>query len=145
MEKLIKKAAKFYRLFQALAIILANHRCGVHITKDFCPTPIFKYEGGGVINHRDVVIKYSSNDKIYCYDDINPNRVYEPRITEEVIIYLLKEFSWEEDKIQKEVEEKIPTELGITSVELFDIVQRFCSNPFLGDPMRSFFEVATKK
>ena len=139
IEKL-KKASLFHRLFQGLVIILANHRCGIEIKANFSPTPIFKYEGGGIINRREIVISYSHfNDEIRCYDDFDPSRGYESKVTKETVEYLLNNFSWEKATIQKEIESTIPKEVGITKEELFEILRRFMSNPF-GDPLRRLFE-----
>lgn len=138
----LAKASLYHTLFQALIIIVANHKCGVKITKDFKPFAIFKSQGGGIINKKEIVISYSVwQDDITCYDDFSdiPGGK-ESIITKETVHYLLDTFSWDKDADMKsEIESVIPSMVGITKEDLFNIVDRFCNNPY-GNPLTVLFE-----
>jgi len=132
-----EKAKNFHKLFQGLVIILANHRAGVKITKDFRPSPIFKWEGGGIINGEEIVFTRNGNT-IECYDDYHSKNRKEPGISEATIEYLLNTIDWNEETIEEQVHSIIGVEIGLDKNDLNDILYKFVSNPF-GDPMRSFF------
>lgn len=132
-----EKAKSFYKLFQGLVIILANHRANVKITKDFHPMPIFKCEGGGVINGKEIVFTRNQNE-IWCYDDFNFKNKKESEIATDTIKHLLNTIDWDEKTIEKQINEVVGTEIGLNENEMKNILSKFVSNPF-GDPLRSFF------
>lgn len=138
----INAASKYNRLFHGLVIILANHLVGGKIDKDFIPRPIFKYEGGGVVNNREIVIGYNEiNDKISCYDDYSYQRRLEADATELAVSLLLEKIDWSKtDILQDNIEFFIIVDSGIklTPDELQNILSKFVKNPF-GDPLRNLF------
>ena len=142
LKQKVEQAAKFHRLFQGLVIVLANFRFNgkVPIDPNYRPKLIFKYEGGAVVNNREIVIHYDHFDnKIWCYDDFDKKvGEKEAKVTEEVVLELLDKIDWTvDDSIQDQVESYFEKE-GIPKETLFPLVKTFCENPF-GDPLRSLF------
>ena len=139
----IAQAKQFDRFFQLLVILLANKRCGIDITPDFKPQGIFKYEGGVNVAGREIVIKYNNFKKdIECYDDWNKEKgAKQATVTEEVVRYLLNEFSWTDPiTIKKEIIEKILPEIVLYDDDFINITNLFIEKCYLsGDPLRSLF------
>jgi hypothetical protein len=142
LKEKITLASNYNKLFQCLVAILANHLSGVNIDKDFSPKPIFKYEGGVVVNGREIVIGYNDHDdKIFCYDDYSYQRREEADNTELSVTELLEKIDWEKiDNLQENIEFFIIVDHGIklTPDELKDILSNFVKNPY-GDPLRKLF------
>lgn len=62
------------RMIQAAIALVSNKRADVDVSdKDFKLYGIFKYEGGVVVDHRDIVIKRSFGE-VDCYDDTTKDR-----------------------------------------------------------------------
>lgn len=145
IQEKIQQARRYGRLLQCLIIILANHRCGVKIDSDFRPRLIYKYEGGGVINGKEIVITFDRfENKIYCYDDFSRKSRKEAIITEEVTKELLEKISWESQEedgviLQSQVEKLILDEIGLPTDDLHKIILSFCNNPF-GDHLNALFQ-----
>lgn len=143
LENKIESAKKYNRLFQGLVSILSNHRCGVKINDDFRPKSIFKYEGGVIVNGKEIVIGYDClGDKISCYDDYEYNNKLskESKVAESAATYLLEKINWDVDEveIQEQIENLILSEINISKESFYNILSRYCNNPF-GDPLRSLF------
>jgi len=138
----INEASKYNKLFHGLVIILANHLAGCKIDKDFIPRPIFKCEGGAVVNNREIVIGYNKiNDKISCYDGYSYQKRVEADATELAVTLLLEKIDWSKtDILQDNIEFFLIVDVGIklTPDELQNILSKFISNPF-GDPLRKLF------
>jgi hypothetical protein len=144
-EKIIL-ASKYHKLFQGLVAILANHLSGVSIDAEFNPKPIFKHEGGIVVNNREIVIGYNKiDDNIFCYDDYSYHyqRRKESDATELAVNELLRKINWSKtDDLQENIEFFIIVDCGIklTPDELENILSKFVSNPFVDSyPLRNLF------
>jgi hypothetical protein len=136
-EEKLKKSANFDKLLQGLVILVANHRVGVKITKDFHINLIYKAEGGGVVNGREIVVTKDHN--VRCYDNRDYKRRYESDIVEQVIQEVLTIIDWEKETIQEQIEKFVLSEkIDLSADELFLILQLFTNNPF-GDPLRNLF------
>lgn len=140
LEEKIKEAKKYHRLFQGLVAILSNHRAGIKIDKDFIPGCVFKYEGGVVVNKKDIVIGYGYfEDKIGCYDDNSISQVIESSITATAVTDLLNKIDWSsESNMEQQIEDLICPEVNISKEDLKTILEKFC-NKQLGDPLRNLF------
>ena len=142
MKEKIILASKYHKLFQGLVAILANHLSGVSIDEKFTPKPIFKYEGGIVVNNQEIVIGYNKyDDKIFCYDDSSYQRRKEADVTELAVIELLEKINWSKiDNLQENIEFFIIVDYGIklTPTELKNILSKFVSDSY-GDPLRNLF------
>jgi hypothetical protein len=148
LQDKIITASNYSKLFQGLVAILANHLSGIQIDKDFSPRPIFKYEGGVVVNTREIVIGYNeTEDKIFCYDDYSYQRRKEADVTELAVNELLEKIDWSKNDILKDNIEFfmiVDSGIKITPDELNLILSKFVSNPY-GDPLRKLFDNLQKE
>ena len=121
------------RTIQAIIGLVSNKRAGVDISNDeFRVFGIFKYQGGVVVNNRDIVIK-KNHGKIDCYDDSSKSRsgIAEivNKVTEEIVAIdtfeELYQYAIDNSELSKE--------------RVNEIIANFASSFDKGDPLRNLF------
>lgn len=135
----IEEYATCHKLVQATIAIVSNYRLGIDVkSEDFSPRGIYKFEGGVMVDGKEIVIKRSNDGSIYCYNDWDDEEKDTSAIVKNVTEEILSIQHY--GNVGSAITGYLENNTNIPEGTLCIKISQFVSNPCVGDPLRRLFQ-----